>query len=375
MGVGVAVITRDTVQALAAFQGVDAPVTSCYLDVDGRYLPTRRHVQRAFDALARRAEHDGVGSASVAADVARMGSYIRGRTSSGRGLAMFSCSAHELWEVYELPVRVASRLLVHPRPCVRQLEDVLARSARIGVLLADRRRARMFVYAAGELVDHSEVLDEIERHGADHRGELVKTRVQQQQQEQAQQHIRRAALLGFTVFRRQPYDHLVIASPTPDVARELAEALHPYLAERVAERAQLPVAAPPDRIRAAAQDAQERIVLRQDADTVARLRALIASGGAAVGGLANTLAALRQRRVERLFVSDGVSAEGWRCTACGCLAVIGRRCPACAATMTHVADVVEEALDEALTQQCGVDVMAGNPDLDVLGGLGALLRY
>ena len=47
-------ITEDTVRALAAFRGTDAPVTTCYLDVDGRHLPTHRELQHAV-RLARAA--------------------------------------------------------------------------------------------------------------------------------------------------------------------------------------------------------------------------------------------------------------------------------------------------------------------------------
>jgi hypothetical protein len=43
--------------------------------------------------------------------------------------------------------------------------------------------------------------------------------------------------------------------------------------------------------------------------------------------------------------------------------------------MDKVADIVEEAIDEALGQSCRVEVCAGNADLDVLGRIGALLRY
>jgi hypothetical protein len=43
--------------------------------------------------------------------------------------------------------------------------------------------------------------------------------------------------------------------------------------------------------------------------------------------------------------------------------------------MVEVTDVVEEAIEEALAQSCEVEVCVGNADLDVLGQIGALLRY
>ena len=87
------------------------------------------------------------------------------------------------------------------------------------------------------------------------------------------------------------------------------------------------------------------------------------------------LEALADRRVARLLVSDGFTHEGWYCEACNRLATVGRQCDRCGAEMAQVADVVEEAVEEALAQSCQVDVCTGNADLDVLGRIGALLRY
>jgi hypothetical protein len=43
--------------------------------------------------------------------------------------------------------------------------------------------------------------------------------------------------------------------------------------------------------------------------------------------------------------------------------------------MEETDDVVEDAIQEALTQACRVQVCEDNADLDVLGRIGALLRY
>jgi peptide subunit release factor 1 (eRF1) len=87
------------------------------------------------------------------------------------------------------------------------------------------------------------------------------------------------------------------------------------------------------------------------------------------------LDALREHRVERLLVSHGYGEAGWRCTSCGALAAVGRTCPSCNEQMEQVDDVVEEAVEAALSQSARVEICVGNADLDVLGRVGALLRY
>ena len=79
------------------------------------------------------------------------------------------------------------------------------------------------------------------------------------------------------------------------------------------------------------------------------------------------------------FVSAEVPFEGngnhFGAMYAGVLATIGPGCAVCGAAMTKLDDVVEAAIEEALTQSCTVEMCAGNADLDVVGRIGALLRF
>jgi peptide subunit release factor 1 (eRF1) len=112
----------------------------------------------------------------------------------------------------------------------------------------------------------------------------------------------------------------------------------------------------------------------REAALVAKLKEASATGRRGVAGLAGTLEALSQRRVERLVVSKGFAHDGWRAPD-GALALVGPTHPDSGATMERVGDVVEDAIEEALTQGVRVSICIGNADLDVLGRIGALLRY
>ena len=165
-------VTRDAIRELAGYRGERAPVTSCYLDVDGRRHVRHQDFEHELDVLLRDARAQANGDASVAADLRRIEEYVKAGVdrSSTRGLAMFSCSAHDLWQVIALPVPVRNRVVVNHMPAVGQLEGVVQEYERIGVLLVDRQRARMFVFELGELIDHSELFDELPR-DYDDRGE------------------------------------------------------------------------------------------------------------------------------------------------------------------------------------------------------------
>lgn len=370
-----AVITEDTIRELAAFKGEGVPITSCYLDVDGRRLRRHQDVEHELDSLLRGARNRANGTPSVHDDLRRIESFVKGGLdrSRTRGLAMFSCSARDLWRVVPLPVPVRSRVVINHTAAVGQLEAVVQEYDRFGVLLADKQRARVFVFELGELVERSELFDELPR-DYDTRGEKSRGDVTHHVEALAQQHLRRAAAVAFHVFQEQEFTHLCVGAPD-EIAHELEAALHPYLRERLCGRIAVAPGASLEEVRRAALDVEARQEREAEAALVARLRDAVGARRRGVAGLAEVLAALGQRRVEQLLVSSGYSETGWRCERCGVLAAVGRRCRLCGEPMEEVDDVVEEAVDQAMSHSCRVEVCLGNADLDVLGRIGALLRF
>jgi peptide subunit release factor 1 (eRF1) len=325
--------------------------------------------------LLRGARPKANGDTSVTRDLHRIEEYVKAGIdrSNTRGLAIFACAAHELWEVIALPVPVQSRVVINNAPAVSQLEAVLEESESLGVLLADKQRARMFVFELGELVEHSELFDELPRE-YDTRGERDQGDVANHVDALLHHHLRHAADVAWKVSHDVGYTHLAIGAPDA-IASDLEYLLHPYLRGRLCGRVHVQVSGSIDEIRGAAVEMERQVERRKEAEIVQRLREAVASGRRGVAGLGLVLEALADRRVERLLVSQGYHEAGWRCHGCDMLAVVGRKCARCGDGMEPVDDVVEEAIEMALNQSCRVEICVGNADLDVLGRIGALLRY
>lgn len=368
-------ITEDTIRDLAAFEGQGVPVTTCYLDVDGRRLRTQRDMEQELDGLLRQARLRANGTASVHTDLEKIARFVRGGLdrSKTRGLAIFSCSDRGLWEVVRLPRSVRSRVLVNTVPALSQLEALHEDQRRIGVLLVDKQRARMFVFALGELVERSELLDDLPR-DYDTRGERERGGVEGHVDALTAQHVRRAADLAFAVYSQHSFEKLCVGAPD-DLAGDVIDALHPYLGERLAGRLPVTAGANLDEIRRATVEAEATTERAFEAKLVERLRDAVGSRDRGVAGLEDVLAALSDRRADQLLVSEGYSETGWRCDPCGALAVVGPRCKRCGTDLRPVEDVVEDAIEVALSGGCKVEVCVGSADLDVLGRIGALLRF
>jgi hypothetical protein len=371
MGGAVAPITEQDVRELAAFKGRTAPVTSLYLDVDGRRYPNRKEHEARLARLLKRVEHT-----APVDDVARIRRHVEEvdrKHTNVRGLAMFSCAADGLWRAVELPVPVRDHVVVNHTPHVRQLESTLDRYGRVGVLLADRQRARAYVFELGVPVAKSELLDELPRH-EDAGGVFGRDQVSYTAGAAAHRHVKRAAELAFDLFQEHEFAHLLVGAPEK-VAADLERVLHPYLRDRLAGRARGAPGASDDEIRSALFTTIEEVARRSQQQRVDRLRDAVGAGSGGVAGLKPTLAAVNERRVDTLLVSDGYEAPGWRCPSCGHLAAMGPRCAVCDTDMDRLDDVVEAAIEEALLQSCAVEMCADNADLDVAGRIGALLRF
>jgi peptide subunit release factor 1 (eRF1) len=371
----VAVITEAAIRELAGMRGEAAPITSCYLDVDGRRLIRHQDIEHELEGVLRDARVRANGHQSVHDDLRRIEAYVHAGfdRSTIRGLAFFACAASDIWEVIELPIAVRSQLVINHAPAVGQLESVVQEHEPIGVLLADRQRARLLVFAMGQLVDHTELIDELPR-DVDTRGERERGTPDAHVDELAHQHLRHAAKAAFELWQAHGFHHLVIGAPDA-IASDLERALHPYLRERLCGRVKVAVGATDAEVRTAAEAVEAGVERQREAAVVARLREAAATGRRGVGGLAGTLQALAERRVERLVVSKGYAEEGWRCPESGALVLMGPVNPVNGVTMERVDDVVEDAIEEALTQGVPVTICVGNADLDVLGRIGAILRY
>jgi peptide chain release factor subunit 1 len=376
------VISEDRIRALAGHRG-SCVVTSCYLDVDGRRHPRHADYETQLDHLVRQGREKAAGlgaeaTRSVGADLERIAAWVKGGfdRSRVRGLAFFACSADGYFEVVESPLPVRNGVVVNHTPHVRPLESILQAYERFAVVLVDRQRARLFRFELGELTEHTEVFDAVPR-GGDQSGHPAQgsrgAAVQRHSDEIVHRHLKHAAEVTFTELQAHPVDHVILGGPH-EVVVDFEGLLHPWIGERVADRLVIPTTAVPDEVRQAALCVEAVVTRRDEAAQVERLRDAVGTGGG-VAGLQPTLAALVERRVDLLLVSDGYETEGWRCRSCRYLGPLGRRCPVCANSMDLVDDVVEEAVEEALANKCRVQMVRENADLDVLGRIGALLRF
>jgi peptide chain release factor subunit 1 len=375
---------RDLLRDLADWPVDGHPVTSLYLDVDGRRYPRRADVERHGELLLRKAateaERQGRDAhRAVSRDVERMKAYLADRfdRKGARGLALFSCDPAGLWQDVPVTQPLRDRATVAPRPYLLPLEAMVERAETFCLALVDREKARLLVGSLGEVEEVTSVLDDVP--GQHDQGGWAQARLQRHIEDHVQRHLKHVAAALLDLLRRRPFDRLVLSGPD-EVVAELERNLHDYVARRVSDRASLPVTAAPGAVLDLMLALEERVERERERVTVERLEAETAGRtGRGVAGLDRTLEALAQGRIEILVVSAALEAQGVRCGSCGTLASAGARCSVCGSATEPAPDLVEEAVESALRMGCRVETVPettpGAETLQRLGGMGALLRF
>ncbi len=98
-------------------------------------------------------------------------------------------------------------------------------------------------------------------------------------------------------------------------------------------------------------------------------------GNLAISGVKETLRALNQGAVQSLVVTHNFSREGRICPEERYLYIEELRCPSCQRKTEPVVDVIDEAIEAAMTKNCQVIHVTPPSKLDHYGKIGAFLRY
>ena len=347
-------ITRGRLRRLAELRPERGLVLSVFFNLDPSEFATPAARATELNSVitaaahkveeAERLEHGE--RQALRADVDRVREVLKGSDVAGdgtHGLAVFACGPEDLLEVVRLPHPIESRAIVDDHPCV----EPLVRSGSIErwcVLLVNRRTARIFAGEADGLheVDHIQG----DTHRQHDRGGWSQSNYARSVEQEKLNHLGHALATLFTRFKQRPFDHLVVGAPEELVA-EVEERLHPYLRARLAGRLGIDVEnSSAGTVQAAAAEVVERHVAAVEREALDRMQQGIGRGDRGVSRPDAVIDALKQARVEILLLAEDFDAPE-----------------------------LDEALEKAITQSAEVIVVRHYDDLELHGGIGAVLRF
>jgi hypothetical protein len=292
------------------------------------------------------------------------------------GTAVFAAGEPSYFTVVALPQRPLESLHWGARPDLGPLQAVLDNYERVAVLLFDKERARLFTVYLGAIEEQRELLDVVP--GKQATGgwfALAQSRYARHHEVHVLRHAQHTVAALTELLRTRPFDRLLLAGPAEALALLRAHLPRP-LKSRLAGTLRLELFANEAEVLQATLAAAENLERQSEVAAVQELIEATSTPRVALG-LEDTLVALSEDRVHRLFLADTFDGMGGTCAVCARLVAGADTCPVCGARKLLPGQLREQVIERALAQGAGVETVSGEAAklLRRCDGIGAWTRF
>lgn len=298
----------DELDRLARMEPVPYPVVSLYLNTQ-----PNEHGRDQFESFVRqefraRSATYPSGSAdreSLDKDVARISSYLENDVQpSANGIAIFSCSAADMFEAFQLNAPIDEHwLYIGDAPHLYPLARVASKYPRYAAVVADTNTARIFVFATGELVNERLIQGIKTRRTT--QGGWSQARFQRHIGNFHTQHAKEIVDALERIVQQEGITEIFLAGDEV-ILPLLREQMPKHLADKVADHLRIDAKAPVAEVLSATVEAMGRLNERTDREKVEAAIAGYRSGGLGIVGPEETLAALIKGQVDELLIAANV---------------------------------------------------------------------
>ncbi len=369
--------SKRELKELAGYHSDSTPVLSVYLNTD----PTQRTGEQY--RLVLKGMLKQVGDKAARQDLEAVERFFELEYDrQGKGVAVFTCAADDFWHVFPLAVPIRDEVCAAPQAYLKPLASVLDAYDRYGVVLVDREGARLFLFYLGALQDAVGLLGEDLKErarGAAGRGgrsgmgagqgrmPSLERRVDQV----AMRNLRDAVALTQEFYKAGRCERIILGGTEENRARFKSLLPKSLQNKVVGEFAADMYASVLDVLERSLEVIQKSETERK-AGLVRSLTTAAHKGSGSLG-LADTLIAMQEQRVQTLVVAEGFGEPGRACTHCGyiTLSEVGK-CPVCGSEVYKVEDIVDLLVHRAI--EMDVEVVFVSSDL-LEQGVGALWRF
>jgi peptide chain release factor subunit 1 len=300
----------EQLDKLARFEPAPYPVVSLYLNTQPG--PTGRDqyqafVRAEFKARSRTYPEGSPDRASLDKDLERIATYLRDELQpAANGLALFACSAGDLFEAVQLTAPIDQHwLYIGDTPHLYPLARVESQNPRYAAVVADTNSTRILVFATGELVSQQEVKGVKTRRSS--QGGWSQARFQRHIENYHVQHIKDVVEALDRIVSQEAIEHIVMVAD--DVVLPLLRDQMPkHLTDLIVDHLKVDAHASVRDVLDASLEAMRRQNARTDREKVDAAVSGYRAGALGVVGPEDTLEALVKGQVDELLISASAAA-------------------------------------------------------------------
>jgi peptide subunit release factor 1 (eRF1) len=375
--------SREQIFSLAKFKSDRFLTTSFYLNTDKSHLTKKEitlSIKNLINGYKANVEGTNLGKRrkeSLMKDLEKISRFCKEDLNSHThaGLAIFSCSQEDFWEVFELPNPPRNRILMDQDPYVRPLSAIFNEHRRICLLVFDRKEAKWYDLFMGEisLIDQitSDVPSKVREGGWEG---YESKRIERHIETHLHDYLKKTAQLTFTLFKANQFDWLFLGCDD-EYCKAFEPILHPYLKERLKTRLKSKPSDSMSRILKGASALEKKLKDQEEKHILGHFISALEKGGLATSGLKDTLRSLNRGGVQTLLITRHYSKPGRACPKCDFLYVDEIKCPSCQRKTEPLMDVIDEAVESAMDKKAQVRHIKPPSKLSRYGNIGAFLRY
>ncbi|HEY6337758.1 MAG TPA: hypothetical protein VIW68_04635 [Candidatus Sulfotelmatobacter sp.] len=329
-------LTREQIRELAEFQDAKCGAVSFYFQPETPRNKAHKEdtilikdlVREALRKLESKGKKDGV--RSDIERIERLSGELRNNGTHAK--AVLSCSGQDFWREYDLPAQLPGTQLVVDRHFhLKPLAHLLGASPRLGIVLVDRHRARVFDLRLGELTEREGLFQPLSRKGrsdgyAGYDGGHAQRRVD----DEARQHFKSVSEVLQDSLEKGVFEKWILGCQ--DVHRsQLEPQLHPSIKLSLLGHFHADLGhITRDQIRTEAEGIAANWKTGRCQELVNQALDQARGNARGVTGLRRVLRSLELGEVQTLLVGENFLAQAVECSGCGHLdAHLVSYCPAC----------------------------------------------
>jgi peptide chain release factor subunit 1 len=376
-------VTWDNLRQLAGFRAAKGCAISLYLDLDPSDSPTAGDAATRVNSLvdqgsksdgANRKEQTHEQRVALREDFERIRHFFAEEfdRDGAHGFALFCGGLANLWEVLPLSEAVPDEIKVGRELYLAPLVPLVGRGEGAVVAVLGREEGRLYRLRAGRLEEVSNLFEE--QPGQHDQGGWSQARYQRHIEELAKNHLKAVAEELERQLRQLRFPPVVIVSPE-ELKSEFGDLLAGDARKAVIGWTTAKAHASPTVLYDVAQPVLEGWREEREKEVVERWKEEAGRNGRAASGWDETLESASDGRVECLVFQEGVEHSACKCPACGRVSTQGGRCPLDGTEMEQRDEGLDLAVHQVLAHGGQVLALRHRPDLEPVGGIGALLRY
>ncbi len=339
---------------------------SVFLSGPKAFVSLEKRLQRMAAAL----EGDELKSFDENARLVR--EHLQKQPLKTGSLCIYSCWLLDFFRSIHLPRPVGDQVWFDSSPYIRPLAELQDEYENVAVVLADNKKARIFMVSSTIASDSDVIRGNVKNHVK--KGGWSQQRYERRRDKQLLLYAREIVQALVALSREEDFRRIILAGGK-EILRIVEENLPQTLAEQVAQKGldlgKSRVAIHEDLWELFTE--QER---QSERDLWEKIRNEYLRDGLGTVGFSDVLGALKEGRVEQLIVDRGHQPKGSRCRDCDHLDnELGDRCAKCGSASTYEVDLVNEIVELSQLTGASVDFADLIPSLARAGHVAALLRY